>query len=69
MTRKIMFAAIRPHVEGDLNEMDVIEFPWEKELREKLFKKELEQMKKIEKISEDFFARWDQKKLLLAGKA
>lgn len=69
MTRKIMYAAIRPHLTGELNELDIIDFPWEKELRKKLFDEELENMKQREKISEDFFARWDQKKIELAGKA
>lgn len=53
---------MRPHFKGELSELDVIEFPWEKDLRQKLFAEELEKMQEIEKMSEDFFARWDKKK-------
>jgi len=64
-----MFACVRPHINGSLNEMELIEFPWEKDLKVKMFKEELSQMKEVEKISEEFFTKFDNVKASAVGKA
>ncbi|QGK72848.1 hypothetical protein [Flavobacterium sp. SLB02] len=69
MTRKVMYAAMAPYAKEGFKEIDVIEFPWEENIRKNISDEEHAQMLKIEKISKEFFDRYDLKKSKLKAQA
>lgn len=69
MTRKMMWSTLAPYQKENFKETDVLEFPWEKDLLNKISEKEYQEMLEKEKISEAFFARYDAKKARLKAQA
>ncbi|MGQ7945007.1 hypothetical protein [Flavobacterium sp. WC2509] len=63
MTRKVMWSALRPYQTESFKETDVQEFPWEKDLINKISEKEYQEMLEVERISKAFFDKYDSKKL------
>jgi hypothetical protein len=59
MTRKIMYAALLPHVKEGLKDTDVLEFVWEKAKIEQMSIDEMMAMQEQEALAKAFFERWD----------
>lgn len=64
IARRTAFLILSPNLKESAKEMDLMQFPWENELVEKLSEQDLIDMQEYIKKSEDVFARWDEKKRL-----
>lgn len=62
ISRKIMFAYMCKYMELNAKETDIITFPWETKLVEKLTEEEEVELLEQQKASELFFANWDARK-------
>lgn len=69
ISRKMMWSALAPYQKEGFKETDVLEFPWEKDLLNKISEKEYREMLEKEAISKAFFDRWDAKKARLKAQA
>ncbi len=57
-----MYASMAPYAKDNFKELDILEFPWEKDLLSKISEKEYQKMLEVERISKAFFGRYDAQK-------
>jgi len=68
MTRKMMYASVAPYADENFKETDFFKFPGEEEMLKKIAEKQLLVDLERERISKEFFAKYDAKKAAM-GKA
>ena len=59
IARKIMYASVAVHAKESFRETDILQFPWEAETIGKITEEEEAEMLERQKISEKFFAKFD----------